>query len=222
MRSRFAFVVCAVALTAFAGAGCARHREPVAALDAYADAVESGNYARAYMLMSSDYRARVSREAFVKMLRESPTDVRTAARRLRAGAQAREIRAVYVYDDTGEELLLVEEGGEWRLDMNPLDFYPQDSPKAALRSFRRAVELKRYDVLVRLVPRAYAMTEAQIQAQFEGPMAKEITALVGRLGAALDAEVETLGDGSARILYGDRQEVRFVLEDGSWKIENFD
>jgi hypothetical protein len=201
---------------------CVQKGQPVGAIEAYADAVESGNYARAYALMSQDFRARVSRDAFMRMMRESPADVRAAARRLRSGAQAVDIRATYVYDDTGEELRLVQEDGQWRLDMNPLDFYPQDTPRGALRSFIRAVEFKRYDVLVRLVPSEFAMTAEQIKAQFEGDMAKEVMGLVGRLREALEAPVVEVGDNRATILYGDRQTVTLVREDGAWKIEDFD
>jgi hypothetical protein len=213
--------VALIVLLALGCVGCVRAERPAAAVEVYADAVASGNYARAYDLMSAEYQRRVSREEFIKMLRESPADLREGARRLRAGAHALSVHASYVYEDTGEELRLVQEDGKWRFDVNPLDFYPQDTPRGALRSFIRAVELKRYDVLVRLVPKSYAMTEAQLRTQFEGPMAKEVAALLGRLRGALDAPVDLHGD-QASILYGDRQEIRFRREDGVWKIEDFD
>ena len=54
----------------------------------------------------------------------------------------------------GDELLLVFEGGKWRLDAAAVDLYGQATPRQALIGFLRAFERKRYDVILRYVPDA--------------------------------------------------------------------
>jgi hypothetical protein len=54
----------------------------------------------------------------------------------------------------GEELLLVFEGGRWRLDAAAVDLYGQATPRQALVGFLRAFERRRYDVIMRYVPDA--------------------------------------------------------------------
>ena len=193
---------------------------PLGAIDAYVKALESGDYDRAYELMSDRYRKEHTREEFVRLLRESPRDVKETARRLKAGDRQVAVRATYVYDDLRHELIMVEEDGAWRIDINPLDYYPQDTPKNALRSFVRAVELKRYDVLVRFVPKAYGMNEEKIRSEFEGERAQEISDLLTKLRAAGDGPIDVQGD-NAVLPYADHAKILFVKEDGIWKIEDF-
>jgi hypothetical protein len=193
---------------------------PLGAIDAYVKAIESGDYDRAYELMSDRYRKEHTREEFVRLLRESPRDVKETARRLKSGDRQVAVRATYVYDDLRDELVLVEEDGAWRIDVNPLDYYPQDTPKNTLRSFVRAVELKRYDVLVRFVPKAYGMNEDKIRMEFEGERAQEISDLLTKLRAAGDGPIDVQGD-AAVLPYADHAKILFVREDGLWKIEDF-
>jgi len=211
---------CALGLalvTACSGPSATR---PLGAVDAYVHALEVGDYDRAYELMSDRYRKDHTRDEFVRMMRESPRDVKETASRLKSGKRAVDVRATYVYDDLHDELALVEDDGRWRIDTNPLDYYPQDTPKNALRSFIRAVEQKRWDVLVRFVPKAYAMSPEQIKAEFEGERGQEIADLVGKLKGGLDNPIQVEGD-EARLQYGDRAEVVFHKEDGAWKVDDF-
>lgn len=212
-------------LVVLAVAGCRTPSaaKPMSAIDAYVAALESGDYSRAYDLMSEKYKKEHTREEFVRMLRDSPTDVRETVSRLRSGRRQVSVRAHYVYDDLKDELDLIQEEGDWRIDSDPLDFYPQDSPRDALKSFVRAVELKRYDVVLRFVPNAYRgeMTEEKIRTEFEGEKKTEIADLVRTLRAAIDNPIDQQGD-EARMQYGDRSEVKFKREDGIWKIEDFD
>ena len=62
---------------------------------------------------------------------------------------------------------LIQEGGQWRIATNPLGFYDQSTPKAALRSFIRAYRLERWDVMLRFVPNSYRekMTKEKMQAR---------------------------------------------------------
>jgi hypothetical protein len=193
---------------------------PLGAVDAYVRALEVGDYDRAYALMSDRYKKDHTRDEFVRMMRESPRDVKETAERLRSGKRHVDVRATYVIDDLHDEMALVEEDGGWKIDSNPLDYYAQDTPRHALRSFVRAVELKRWDVLVRFVPKAYGMSAEQLKKEFEG--VQEIAELMKKLKQALDSDTPIQVEGDeARLQYGDRAEVVFKKEDGSWKIDDF-
>jgi hypothetical protein len=170
--------------------------------------------------MSDAYRREHSRADFVRMMKENPGDVRETSRRLKQGRRSVAVTAVFRYDEVHDELKLVDEGGTWKIASDPLDFYPQDTPRNTLRSFLRATELGRYDVLVRLVPKDFAMTEQEIKAQFEGDQKQSIADLVTRLRGAIHNRIEVEGD-AARLLWGDNREVMFKREDGVWKIEDF-
>jgi hypothetical protein len=163
------------------------------------------------------------------MMKDSPQEVKQTEQRLSASDRKVEVSAKFVYDDLRDELPLVLENGSWKIASDPLEFYPQDTPSHALRSFVRAVELKRYDVLLRFVPNQWRaeMTEAKIREQFEptqpGQEAKrdEVAQMIRLLGANLDNPIDQEGD-KARMPYGDRYEVKFIREDGVWKIKDPD
>jgi hypothetical protein len=194
---------------------------PVRAVDLYVAALEAGDFGRAYDLMSSSFREQHKRDDFVRRMKESPAEVRETAARMRAGQRRVHVSAHLKFDDLNDELQLVEEGEGWRIANDPLDFYPQDTPARTLRSFVRAVELKRYDILLRFVPDKWkaGMTADKLQAEFEGERREEIGALMRALTANLDNAISQQGD-EARMPYGDRFEVRFVREGGSWKISD--
>ena len=63
-------------VAAVAAAGCGGPSGGAAkALDRYGQALRDKNYERAYELMSSSFRAKVSREEFVRMMRDNPREV---------------------------------------------------------------------------------------------------------------------------------------------------
>jgi len=70
----------------------------------------------------------------------------------------------------GETLPLVQEGGVWRIDAPPLEAWPRRTPRAALRSFVRALDQRRYDVLWRFAQRATAsvLTAEKLRQMWEG------------------------------------------------------
>lgn len=196
---------------------------PVRAVDAYVAALEAGDFGRAYDLMSSSFREQHKRDDFVRRMKESPAEVRETAARMRAGSRQVHVSAHLQFDDLHDELYLVQEGEGWRIANDPLDFYPQDTPQRSLRSFVRAVELGRYDVVLRFVPDKWkaGMTPGKLKAEFEGDRREELSALMRALTANLDNVISQQGD-EARMPYGDRFEVKFVNEGGLWKISDPD
>lgn len=222
MRRILAPIFWVAALGGGAGAcGGSAAGRPSAAVDAYARALQAGDYAKAYELMSARYRREHPREEFIRLMKESPAEVRETSARLRAGGRQIEVTARLRYGEMGDELVLVEEGGEWRIASDPLAFYAQDTPARALRSFLRAVELKRWDVVLRFVPDEYRrrMTAAHVREEFEGENKEQNENILRQLKAQLDNPIDIQGD-VARMPFGDRYEVKFKRERGLWKIED--
>ncbi len=208
-------------LLAGAAAACAHpQRGPADAISDFGAAVDRKDYAGAYALMTTEYRKRVPLEDFRRDLDGGGPEVQAAAHRLREDA-ARTPLQIDVDVDLGQRLTLVLEGGQWRVAAHPFDLYDQATPRAALRSFVRAVETVRYDALLRLTPNRYrvAVTVPKLRDYWEGEHKADNRKRLAELRANIGAPIVETGD-EARMPYGDNSEVRFVREDGLWKIED--
>jgi hypothetical protein len=228
------------------GGGVGTPEDAVAAL---ARALRDGRADDAYDLMSAEYRRRVSREEFRRYAARNREELRETADALSRPEGPAEQTARVVLAD-GEVVELVRDGGRWRVATNLVDYYDQSTPRAALRTFVRAMERERYDVVLRLVPDAdrEGMTVERMREAFSGEGREEISRLLVELRGALDAPIEQVGDhatlrygGSAReaggggeaggvgaasgggaSATGRARTVRFVREGGRWKIEDPD
>lgn len=170
--------------------------------------------------MSLEYRKQVDQKSFIQTLRENPAEMKFILQQLRA--RARQVTIVANLDiGSSEQMQLINEAGRWSIASDPMDFYPQRTPAQALRSFVRAIENKRYDVLLRFVPsrRAETLTVVHLKKYFEGAEQEEAQALVRGLKANLNAPITSSGN-SATMPYGEREVVKFLREDGVWKVEN--
>lgn len=195
---------------------------PEATVAAFSSALREGRAGDAYGLMSESYRRRVSQSEFRRYFRDYPAEVQQAARALSRRHGRAEQEAVVEYGE-GESLRLVREHGDWRVATDVVDFYDQGTPRAALRSFVRAMERRRYDVVLALIPEAdrEGMTEERMRETWEGEGREEVERLLANLRASLDDPIEEVGD-RATMSYGDRFRVQFVREDGVWRIEDPD
>ncbi len=200
----------------------ARHRSPEATVHRFAEALDRGRYAAAYALMGESYRRRVSLEDFERHLRTYPEEARELSAMLAEAGDTEEITARIPFPD-GDALDLVWEDGRWRVAGDVVNFYDQSTPRAALRSFVRAMERRRYEVVLRFVPEAdrEGMTVERMREAFEGEGREEVERLVANLRANLDRPIEVVGD-RATMTYGDSYTVQFVREDGVWRIEDPD
>jgi len=203
-------------------ASCGPHTGPDSALDAYSRALHAQDFDTAYALMSSSFRAKVSRDEFVRMLRDNPREVQDTASRLDGRHEHLEVSAELEYG-LGDSMRLVQEGGRWRIASNPLDFYDQATPHAALRSFLRAYRLQRWDIMLHFLPDKYRehMDVAKMKEQFEGQSREQTEVLMNMLEANVDGAIIEKGN-EARMSYGERNEVKFVREDGAWKLKDLD
>jgi hypothetical protein len=214
-----------VVIVALAGAllgACGQGTGPNQTLDRYGAALKSQDFGAAYDLMSSSYRGKVSRDDYVRMMRDNGREVNETAERLRGRKGHVEVSAEFEYG-LGDTMRLVQEDGQWKIANNPLGFYDQSTPKAALRSFIRAYRLERWEVMLRFVPNSYRekMDAKKMQAQFTGPSREQMENLVNTLEAHVDEPIVERGN-DARMGYGDRYTVQFLKEDGAWKLKDLD
>jgi hypothetical protein len=193
---------------------------PEETLIAFSRALNQGRYEQAYALMSADYRQRVSFEQFQRQLSENPQEtlaVSNALSHVRAPATQ---QAVVRYDDDGE-LTLLRSGERWYIGTSVVDFYDQSTPRAALRSFVRAMERKRYDVVMRLIPEAdkEGITTDRMEQAWGGEEREQIERMLSALREHLDAPIEVVGN-RATMPYGQHMRVQFVRDGADWKIED--
>ncbi len=124
---------------------------PKQAVDAYARAVRDKRYDDAYALLSRDARKLVTRQDFEERLEHDPQETSVLLAGLGASSNEATVRAT-ITGRNGETLDLVYEGDAWRVEERAVDLYGQRTPRAALSSFVRAFDAKRWDVLLRFVP----------------------------------------------------------------------
>lgn len=212
---------------------------PRTALSQYTAALEQGRTQDAYALLSADAKRSVSYQAFETMTRENPAEVRALVAALERPTAPPYVTA-RVTAPGGESLLMVFEDGAWRIDASAVDLYGQTTPEQAVRSFVRAYQNKRYDILMRFVPEAHqeGLDEKKLRQAWEGEQKAEMEQLTSALllavsepsahatggdgssGPATGARVELLGD-RATLAYGPSGIVELVREHGLWKIEDF-
>jgi superfamily I DNA/RNA helicase len=107
------------------------------------------------------------------------------------------------------------------VDGSAIDLYSQATPESAGLAFLRAVENKRYDVLLRFVPDSQrdGMSEATLRQAWEGEQKQDMARLTEALKAALPtAHFEVVGD-RATLAYGAGGTMELVREHGAWKVE---
>lgn len=161
-------------------------------------------------------------EAFERMVRENPSELRALIEALERPTADPYVTARVTAPD-GETLLLVYEDGAWRIDASAVDLYGQTTPAQALRSFVRAYENQRYDILLRFVPEAHreGLDAEKLKQAWEGEQKEEMDRLVASLTAGLgETHVELVGD-RATVAYGSAGTVELLREHGAWKIEDF-
>jgi hypothetical protein len=220
---RVATLTLALALSPFlAGCGGRQAEDPEGALRGYAHALEEGRADDAYRMLSEEARRGVSLEAFRRMVKDNPDEVREVARSL-GRPTAPPVVTATVTSPGGQELELVLENGRWKVDSSAIDLYTQDTPRHAVQGFVRALERKRYDVILRYVPDSHkeGLDAVKLRASWEGHDKEEMEQVLTALKQALPAAtIEETGE-RATMPYG-AGTMQLVREHGLWKIEDFD
>jgi len=204
--------------SALTGCGAGASQSPEATLDALADALEARDANAAYALMSRSYRAQVPFETFRALVEHPDGDALAAIAALRERDGAAEIEARVTLGG-GDEVVLRSEGSTFHVETDVVDYYSQTSPRAALRSFVRAAEHQRFDVLLRLMPRRdrEGFTEESLRATWT-EQAERMDRIVGVLRGAMTTPIEVSFDRA--VLDGEGAHATFVLEGEAWVIED--
>ena len=208
--------------------GCAGTKPPPAtpelAVIDFARALNAGRFDEAYARMSDEYRQRVPFEQFKRQLTENPEETAALSHALSHVHEGTTLEATVRYDDDAQLTLRREGQGDnasWFLSSPLVDFYDQSTPRAALRAFVRALERRRYDVIMRLIPNAdkEGITSDRLEQAWSGDGRKELERLVHNLTEHLDDPIEVVGD-RATMPYGDQMRAQLVRENGVWKVED--
>jgi hypothetical protein len=210
---------CSCALVACSGP---RAEDPHSVLRSYSHALDEGRAEDAYRMLSEEARRGVSLEAFRRMVKDNPEEVREIARAL-SRPTATPVVTATVTSSSGQELQLVLENGKWKVEATAIDLYAQDTPRHAIQGFVRAVERKRYDVVLKYVPDGHreGLDATKLRGAWEGHDKDEIDQVVASLKQALpSATIEETGD-RATMAYS-QGTMQLVRERGLWKIEDFD
>jgi len=203
-------------------AGAPQARGPGETLQAYAAALEASRVEEAYSMLSDEARREISLDAFRRMVRESPQEVLEISRALQRPTSPPLVTAT-ISSPSGETLVLIYEGGRWKVDSSAVDLYAQNTPRQAVTAFVRAFERQRFDVLMRFVPEAKrpGLDAKKLQESWSGN-SKEAQDLQRRVqavkSAIASAAVEEVGD-RATMPFGAAGTVQLVREHGLWRIE---
>jgi hypothetical protein len=208
------------AVVLFSEACAHRPEEPAATVAAFGAALTHGDLRAAYQLTSLEFQHQMPYEAFAAGLAAAGGDRAALGGRLIAESATVAPR-VEVTLALGERVPLVLEGGRWRIDGPVYEAWGQATPRAAVRTFIRALEARRYDVVLRLVPDRYraGLSVDRLRAFWEGDHPDEHQALLVRIRAAAQGPLTETGD-EARLLVAPDREVKLVREAGQWKIED--
>lgn len=202
--------------------GGAQGEDPSSVLRAYARSLEEGRADDAYRMLSDEARRGVSVEAFRRMVKDNPDEVREIGKSLARPTAAPVVTAT-VTSPNGQELELVLENGKWKVESSAIDLYTQDTPRHAVLGFVRALERKRYDIVLRYVPDAHkeGLDAAKLKTSWEGHDKEEMDQVLAALKQTLPtATIEETGE-RATLPYG-AGTMQLVREHGLWKIEDFD
>lgn len=202
-----------------AALGCAHAPPPIApssdpepALVAWRQAIAKGDAHAAYALLSSSLRARVSESDFALQWKAAQADLSAQEEALHAPATLR--RASAELSD-GRAWPLVHEPDRWRIAaVHPLA-PGGDTPEDLLRRLIAAVDARDFDALLGLLAEPLRTTVEQALAD-----------RVARLKAAVrHGSVELAGASSsgttARLRYDPRYHIDLVLENGRWRVADF-
>ena len=222
-------IVLSVQVSALVG-GCApgggwfgrgrRIQDPQTVVTAYAEALAARDPTRAQRLLRADDRKALDPTRYAQLLQLDRVEAEQLAARLAHAGDARVSARVEL--DDGSELWLELEGDRFVV-VDPLSrYYGQASPREALRSFVRAVEHARWDVVLALMPNAEREgVDAKLLGEQLSARREELTRMTALLASELDAPIEVVGD-RATMPYGESFTARLVREDQLWKLEDPD
>ena len=218
---RHLLVICAVlALAPLAGCGAS---SPQRTLEGYAGAIAERDATQAYQSLSPELRETLPIEEFTLRFEQRYMDDHATASKalLQIADQPAFVDAMLPYSEFDTlQMSLTPEG--WQIENGVFNFYAQRTPRETLNSFIRAIEQRKYAVLLGFLSEEIAeySDRESIQKQFEENPA-QTQELLSRLKQNLANEIEQRGN-RASMFYSNQKSVDFIKENGSWKIEDLD
>lgn len=203
-------------LTACASAG------PQQTVVRYGDALREDDPEVAWEQLTPELRSQTTFEEFKARWHDIRTATEPALEEMAEAEQSAAIVSAELrYNDYDQVTLRLDPSGAWKITGGVLNVYAQKTPRETLTSFVRAMDHRRYDILMRFIPSDYAqhMTTEELKHDFERRSA-EIDELVSALKAALGNPIRERGQ-RAYMKYGQRELV-MVREGDVWKVEDPD
>jgi hypothetical protein len=200
-------------------AGSSPARTPEATLLAFARALGEGRGEEAYALMSAEYRARVDLAEWKQKVQDYPQEIIELANALGRAREPAHETAEVAWGEA-QSVMLAKGAQGWLITSDLLDFYDQSTPRAALRSFVRAMRARRYDAVLRFIPDAdrEGLTPEGLERDASDPAREDLERVLSSLRQNLDAPIEVAGE-RATMPYAEQRRVSFVREGSSWKLE---
>lgn len=189
-------------------AGCgggAAASGPHATVRAYAGALTEGNASRAWQLLDEDAREGRSAPQHARLMEANSAELAEQGRALAQAADAVSARA-RVPLESGEDVVLVLEDGQWRIDGGILDSAGLGTPLEAVASFRRALMRRDLQGIERVLSR-------QTRAEWED----EVRRLLESTADPDDLAVEIQGN-RARVRVTGGGSIELVRESGEWRV----
>jgi hypothetical protein len=192
--------------------GCARQGsvpEPEPVVDAYAQALESGDAEAIHGMMSEESRRALSRQELERILRDQRQELSDHASALQASEREITARAQLRYAD-GETVTLDLVDGEFRVTAADALPAAARTPAQALGQLRRVLARRSYAGLLRVLT-------ARTRNAIEG----DLRSLVEGLNSPESLNIEIVGDTATVIVPGGHR-VELRREDGVWHVDDFD
>jgi hypothetical protein len=186
----------------------------------FAIALSQTDYQHAYELMDASYRARIDFMEFQERLSDDAEETFALANALSHATPSTETEGVLTYEED-RTLRLKPSGRTWRIATDVTLFYDQSTPRATLDSFLRAMEKRRYNVVMRFIPIAdkKGVTPDLLSEYWSKEGRQPLERLISSLRDNRQAPIEEVGD-LAVMPYGGRCSLQFRRENGLWKIES--
>ena len=207
------FLVTLLACLATLGVGCGAERaeSPVASIEAYHRAVADRDSDTVYALLDDDARLGMDPETFSVWFHKNHGVVLEQAQDLLTRAREGDVQVRATVDVAqGQTADTTWVDGRWYLASQAPARGAQETPRATLAAFRRALQAKDLADVLRLL-------SAERRAEY----LSELDVLAGALGTGLDNAIVTNGD-TAVLPLDNGDKVVLVREDGVWKVHGYE